>query len=143
MTNAETVFTLAVALMDELSRTGLADTADTRPYRLRTLPILNVLRAECARASANWQGEDGARPMPPPVEDFSADLGLDDGVAQTVLPYGLAAHLLLDENPAVAAYFAARYEELLASFARALPRRFEDIERLYGGTELSGFSVWR
>ena len=143
MTNAETVFTLTMALMDELSRTGLADTGDTRAYRQRTLPIINVLRAECARASDDWSGAGGARPLPPAITDFSTGLGLDDGVAQSVLPYGLAAHLLLDENPAVASYFAARYEALLADFSRALPRRFEDIERVYGGAELSAFSTWR
>ena len=60
-----------------------------------------------------------------PISDFDTPINLDDYIAQTVMPYGLAAHLLIDENPTVASFFQQRYEELLdklVTFRRTLNR---------------------
>lgn len=59
-----------------------------------------------------------------------------------MLPYGLAAHLLLDENTNAAGFFQQRYEELKSQLARGLPRESEDIEDRYGGIEYGEFSRW-
>jgi hypothetical protein len=48
------------------------------------------------------------------------------------MPYGLAAHLLLDENPSAASYYQQRYDELKATLTRGLPQSSEDIEDVYG-----------
>ena len=55
---------------------------------------------------------------------------------------GLAAHLLLDENPDVAAYFNQRYTELLLQYKNSIPTAAEEIQNLYGGIEYGYFSRW-
>lgn len=143
-TTAQQVFDMAMNLMDEINEsTGATDTADTREYKNRTLAILNVLRVECFPASDTYAvAQPGKRPICPPIPDFQTPIGLDDGICQGVLPYGLAAHLLLDENPDVAAYFSQRYAELLEQYRRGLPAAAEDIEDLYGGIEYGRFASW-
>ena len=57
------------------------------------------------------------------------------------MPYGLAAHLLIDENPTVAAFFQQRYEELLDKLGN-VPAEFEPIEDVYGGIGHSEGGRW-
>lgn len=143
-TTAMQVFELAIHLMDEANEsTGSVDTADTREYKNRTLAILNILRVECFPASDTYAvSEAGKRPVCPLITDFTTPIGLDDGICQGVMPYGLAAHLLLDENTKMAAYFNQRYEELLDKAHRALPAGSEAIEDLYGGIGMGRFARW-
>lgn len=144
MTSAQTVFELAIHLMDEGNEaTGQADTNDTLEYKHRTIPILNVLKVECYPFSDTWQRtEEGKRPICAEVVNFTDPIGLDDGICQGVLPYGLAAHLLLGEDDAKASYFNQRYQELLAQLARGIPVSGEDIETLYGTIEFGQFAHW-
>ncbi len=144
MTNAQWIFERAVHLMDEANRsTGAADTADTREYKNRTLAILNVLRVECFPASDTYTvTSPGKRPVCPEITDFDSEIGLDDGICQGVLPYGLAAHLLLEENPGLAAYFNSRYAEALAAAGRRIPAWAEDIVNRYGGIEHGRYARW-
>ncbi len=144
MTTAQWIFEKAMSLMDEVNEsTGAADTADTKEYKNRTLPILNILRAECFPASDTYAvTTPGKRPICPEITDFETPIGMDDGVCQGVLPYGLAAHLLLDENPDMAAFFNQRYQELLFQYRTSIPAQAEDIESLYGGIEYGCFSRW-
>jgi len=58
------------------------------------------------------------------------------------MPYGLAANLLVDENPSAASFYQQRYEELRAMFIARLPASVEDIELLYGGVGGGSFSRW-
>ena len=143
-TTAQRVFEMAMHLMDEVNESsGAADTSDTKEYKNRTLQILNVLRIECFPASDTYAvATPGKRPVCPEITAFADEIGMDDGICQGVLPYGLAAHLLLDENPTVAAYFQQRYEEALAAARRGIPAGFEDITDLYGGIEHGRFSRW-
>ena len=143
-TTAQWVFEKAMHLMDEVSETaGQADTADTKDYKNRVLPILNVLRWECLPGSDTYAvTEAGKRPVCPEITDFDSPIALDDAICQGVLPYGLAAHLLSDENPALAAWFQQRYEELLGAMKRAMPAVSQDIVNLQGGIEYGQFSRW-
>lgn len=143
-TTAQWIFEQAMHLMDETDEnTGAADTAGTRAYKNRTIPILNILREECYPASDTYTyGETGYRPVCPEITDFTTVIDMDDGVAQGVLPYGLAAHLLLDENDAKASFFQQRYEELLKRYRYAIPSESEDIELPYGGVEYPQFGRW-
>ncbi len=119
-TTAQQVFNTALALMDE------ADTHNV--LKSRVLPILNLLRAELYRYSDTLTQQGGERPVCPEATDFNTPLGLDDALCQTVLPYGLAAHLASESNPAAAAFFQQRYEELLTRVGSALPSMSEPID---------------
>lgn len=127
--------------MDTLSDTGQADNADNISYKNRVKPILTALRGECFLYSDTHAAGDGIRAVCTPITSLSENIGIDDVLAQTVLPFGLAAQLLLDENPSAASFFQQRYEELLKKF-RDVPRSTEDIENLYGGIEFSAYEAW-
>ena len=139
------IYDWAIQLMDEADpNTGAAQRAENRDYLHRTPAILTLLQAECLPYAQQWQpGQPGLRPVCTPLAALEDTLGVDDGLCQGVLPYGLAAHLLLDEHPEMASFFAQRYQELLQTLGRALPMAFRDIEPPYGGIEQGEFSRWR
>lgn len=136
-TTAKWVFDKAIYLMDEQNEAnGQTQTTDTREYEFRTLGILNILRHELYPISDTYAyGETGKRPICPEISDFSDEIGLDDAIAQGVMPYGLAAHLLLGENDAMANYFSQRYMEMYQQMQNALPGEFEEIPLSYGGLD--------
>lgn len=133
MTTAQWVFDHAMALMDEVNEgTGATDTPDTKEYKQRTLFILNTLRGELYPFSDSFaETGNGKRPIVAIIENFQDPIGLDDYICQSVMPYGLAAHLLLQEDPSSASFFNQRYEELKASLTRGRPAEFEEIEDAY------------
>lgn len=144
MTTAQYVFETAMTLMDELNESnGKADTSDTKEYKNRTLKILNILCGELFPYSDTFAVETtGKRPICQSVDGFDSGLGLDDYICRSVLPYGLAAHLLMQEDPSSAGFFQQRYDELKAMLARGLPAASEDIEDVYGYMPYNEFSRW-
>ena len=130
------VFQRAITMMDELNDEGDYKYEDTDEYRNRTLSILNVLQGELYPYSDTYKKNSewltGRRPVLSPLESLSDAIDLDDYCAGTVLPYGLAAALLLDENPTTANFFQQRYDELKAGLMRGMPVVSEDIEDVYG-----------
>lgn len=143
MTTAREVFAIAMALLDELNeRTGLAETNETRDYGQRTPAIINLLAGELypysdTRAAA----EPGRRSVCPPVTALEDTVALDDYLCRSVLPCGLAARLVLDENPSVASFYERRYNELLSQHVSRLPAVFESIPDVYGGLRVDGGEV--
>lgn len=138
MTNANWIFEKAIHLMDEQNESsGAAVTSDTAEYKHRTLSILNVLRHELFPFSDTYKaGEDGKRGICPLITTFEEDIGLDDAIAQGILPYGLAAHLLLGENDTMASFFIQRYQELASTIGQRRPAEWESIESAYGGMNI-------
>ncbi|MGO5113610.1 hypothetical protein ACTQ33_01030 [Candidatus Avoscillospira sp. LCP25S3_F1] len=134
-TTAQWVFDRAIHLMDEQNEsTGSTKTSDTKEYEFRTLSILNVLRHELYPISDTYAVvEPGKRPIVDELLSFDQEIGLDDGVAQGIMPYGLAAHLMLGENDALANYFSQRYAELYSAMMKSMPSVWEDIPTAYGG----------
>lgn len=133
MTDANWIFDRAINLMDEQNeQNGETRTQDTEEYRYRTLSILNVLRNEVYPYSDMFVvGDDGKRAICPEIKSFEQILDIDDAIAQTVLPYGLAAHLLIGENDTLAAFFNQRYTELLYTIGSRRPAQWEDIPTMY------------
>lgn len=134
--NAQLVFERAIALMDEGDEhTGRMDIPETRGYKHRALPLINLLGQECA--DILWTGEEWED-----AEDFETPLRLREEAARTALPYGLAAQLFLDEAPAAAAFFQRRYEELLARLVRGAKAETEEIPLPYGTLEAKAEGGW-
>lgn len=132
-TTAQWIFEAAMTLVDELNDQGQADHNDTQEYKNKTLTILSILQNELYPYSDTYRKtNEDKRPVLFIVESFDDVLNLDDYIAQTVMPYGLAAHLMVDENPTVAAFFQQRYEELKAGLMKGLPQMSQDIVDVYG-----------
>ena len=141
------VFETAITLMDELNDAGKYKHEDTEEYRQRTKAILNILIGELYVYSdtykKNQDWEKGRRPVPAMLEDLYTEIDLDDYICRSVMPYGLAAHLLLDENPSSAGFFQQRYDELKAQLQHGLPAESEDIVDIYGGINpYNEFGMW-
>jgi len=145
-TTGTDIFDKAITLMGELSDSGETDWADTEEYKNRALNILNTLRGEVYQYSDTYKTQKrnfpGRRPVCPALESLDDEIGIDDVLAQTVLPYGLAAHLLLDENDNMASFFQQRYEELLRKLGSNIPGEWESIQSVYGGIEYGQFGDW-
>ena len=134
-TTAAWVFARAIHMMDEQKEaTGETSTSDTAEYKLRTLSILNILRHELFPYSDTYEAqEDGTRDVCTEIKAFTDVIDLDDVLAQGIMPYGLAAHLLLGENDSMAAFFNSRYSELVRDLAAKKSSKWEDIMPYYGG----------
>ena len=141
MTTGTEVYEAALVLMDA------NNDADTSEYESKALSIINTLRGELYPYSDTFDTTAEGRPICPIMTDLDDAIGLDDYICQTVLPYGLAAHLLLDENPTTASFFNQRYMELLAMLRQGIGRPVkgsEDIEEVYGNGHFyyNRFSTW-
>jgi hypothetical protein len=114
---AQDVFILSMNLMDEISSDGTyAGYSDD--YKKKSWPILTVLQTELLPRSV----------QPLPITNDQTVLQVSDQIGIVILPYGLAAHLLLPENPQVASFFNDRYEEL----KRKRPAIVSSIKDVYG-----------
>jgi hypothetical protein len=114
---AQDVFVIAMNLMDEVSQDGTyAGYADD--YKKKSWPILTTLQTELLPLSVS----------PLAITSDQSPLQVDDRTGTVVLPYGLAAHLLLTENPTVSSFFNERYDEL----KRKRPAKVSSIKDVYG-----------
>lgn len=73
------------------------------------------------------------RPVPGVISALTDSMQVDDITARTIMPCGLAAHLLLTENPDVASFFQQRYEELKKDAIPQQAASEEMITNVYGG----------
>jgi len=143
-TTAQKVFDIAMGLIDEVDEnSGSTNTSDTLEYKQRTLLILNALRGELYPYSDTYSViAAGTRPICTAITALTDVLDLDDFLAQSVLPYGLAAQLLVDENPSSASFLQQRYAELTQK-ASKIPVESEDITDVYGvASTYNEFGSW-
>lgn len=140
------VFNKAMYLIDAQNEsTGSTDNSDTTEYKVRTLGILNNLIDDAYPASDTFAiGEDGKRPALDDLTSFSDEIKMDPYIVRSVLPCGLAAKLLSEENPTLADFFWQLYEQRLAKARAGVPASFESIEDglPYGGIEYGEFARW-
>lgn len=133
------IFDIAIHLMDSQNEsTGSTMTTDTKEYSLRTPSLINALIDQVYPYSDTYPAvETGAnteRPYLVSVTELSDSLDLDNYICRNVLPYGLAALLLTEENPTLANFFWQTYLENLNTARNRLPSSgFESVENVYGG----------
>lgn len=138
----QAVFDKAMMLIDAQNEsTGSTMTSDTKEYQVRAVGILNTLLDEVYPCSDTFRyGEDGTRPALDDLVSFTDELDLDSRIVRSVLPNGLAAKLLSEENPSMANYFQQCYEEQLERARRSIPAEFETIDDY--GIEYGEFGRW-
>jgi hypothetical protein len=141
----QAIFDKAMYLIDAQNEsTGATTSGDTKEYRVRTIGILNNLIDIVYPASATYPDEQEGRPALDDIVDFSDSLDLDPLILRDVLPNGLAAHLLSEENPSLAEYFQQLFEEHLERARSGVRSKFESVDDAlpYGGIEYCQFSRW-
>ena len=142
-TTVNYIFDQSIKLMDEQSDSGASVWSDTVEYQNRAIAILNALIGECYPYSDTYAiTTPGKRPIAQTVESLTDVVYLDDSLAKTVLPYGLAAELMKNDDPTLGNYFLQRYQELLARHAKSLPAAWDTIEDVYGVSDHSSFARW-
>lgn len=134
LNTVQDVFDIAIRLMDAQNEsTGSTDTADTKEYRLRSPSLLSSILDRAYPASDTYPGtEDGKRPVCGKVTEMTDEIGLDERLCTGVLPYGLAALLLTEENPTLSNFFWQTFLEQLEEAKRGLPSGVDSIEDCYG-----------
>ena len=114
---------------------------------MRTISLLNSILDRAYPASDTYPGmEEGMRPVCPKVTAMEDEIGLDGRICAGALPYGLAALLLTEENPALSGFFWQVFSEQLEEARRGLSGGIGGIEDSYGfmgdGLEYGRFSRW-
>lgn len=118
MATAQQVYDLALTLIDEVTESGALSPDNPQYYQKRALAFLTILQAELLPISE----------VPAPVTSLGQSLQFPDRIALSVFPYGLAAHLLMNEDINLASFLNARYDEL----KRKIPTRIKPIKDVYG-----------
>lgn len=113
----------ALAIMDELGATE---------YNARAVYFINMLCDKLYPYSDTYPVATIERPVCSHITELSGELGIDDVLAQSVLPYGLASQLMLTDDPSQAANFEAVFQERLAEAKRQQPAEIQEIEDVYG-----------
>lgn len=139
MSTVQNVFDMAIHLIDAQNEsTGSTNTADTKEYALRSPNLINTLLDQVYPYSDTYPDTTdetiGSRPSLPSVSSLDDYLDLDDYISRNVLPYGLAALLLTEENPTQSNLFLQTYLKNLNTAKSRLPTDgIQAIEDVYGG----------
>jgi hypothetical protein len=143
MYSVQAVFDKAIHWIDAQNEsTGSTNTADTKEYALRTPSIISLYLNVVYPYSDTYRNrEDGRRPYLEPVRSMTDELDLDAYICMSVLPFALAAGLLVEENDAVANAALQIYQENLAR-AAAMPAVVGEVEDVYGGLEHGQYGRW-
>lgn len=146
------IFDKAIHLIDAQDEsTGSTNTADTQEYAVRCCALLSTLLNEVYPYSDTYQPRaDGKRPVHVAVERMTDAVDMDDLICLSVLPAGLAALFVFDEDTAKYNAFWGDYMTRLSQARNTLPASggFEDIENPYAfggsgaGIEHGEFGRW-
>ena len=119
---AEKVFKITCSLLDEILENGAINESNVKDYRGKGLLLLSMCQTELAKS------ED--KETPQMLTSYSDEMTLSDKTCMLVVPYFLASHLLIEENPDMASFYNARYEEL----RKRNPRKWKQINDVYNTT---------
>ena len=130
---AEEIFTITMAMIDEMTASGKLDATTTAEYRAKAPSILSMLQAEIIGIENRYR-DSKEQISPIPIESLDQPLQIDVIKATTLLTNGLAANLMLVEDKALASFFEQRYEEMKGMFLKPKPRKPETRQDVYDST---------
>lgn len=121
MVLGEDVFQRAIKMIDALDRSGLVTESKIVSYRAKASTFITALQGELLPASA----------LAFDYTNLDTPLAITDKQALYVLPYGLAAELMIseDDSQAIASYFSSRYAEAKRRYPA--PARIGKIKDVY------------
>ena len=130
---AEAIFIMTMAMIDEMTDTGQLDETTTAEYRAKAPSILTMLQNEIVGIENRYRSQ-AEMITPVPINSLEQSVQIDDIKANTLLTNGLAAHLMLHEDKALASFFEQRYEELKGLFLKPTPKKPVSKEDIYDST---------
>ena len=111
---------MTMSLIDEINDNGTLDPNTTAEYRAKAPAILTMLQNEIIGIENRYKAfNEQIKPIP--IETLEQPVQLDDIKANTLLTNGLASHLMLYEDTAVASFFQQRYEEMRNKYLKPVP----------------------
>lgn len=130
--NVQEIYEAALAIMDE---------RDSEEYRRRTPALVSALMGRCWVLSEEHPGGGHSAWLPVTSMEDTVE-GIDNSIALSAMPYGLAAQLYLQEDPVSARSWWDIFQENLELFRRAGAATVEDIVDVYGGIEHGRGARW-
>ena len=128
---AQTIYDITMSLMDERKNDGNVDVNSTKDYLARTPGILTILQTEIVmelkRVGAKISSLDEVKKM-------TTDIDLEDDICFGIIPYGLAARLLAQEDTTLSNYFSSLYDNAFNRYLSEYKQlaKQEDREDVYG-----------
>lgn len=123
---AQVIYDITMSLMDERKNDGSVDVNSTKDYLARSPGILTVLQTEITlelkRVGADVETLDEIKTM-------ETDIELEDDICLAIIPYGLAARLLAQEDTALSNYFSSLYENAFLRYLSTYKELAEQEER--------------
>lgn len=119
---AKIVYNAALVLIDEVLENGNIVADQPKYYEAKARSILTSLQTELLPPSID----------PVIITDLSQEMLVSDRVSLTILPYGLAAHLLVQEDTNAASFYNARYDEMKRKSATTATSIY-DVYNVLGG----------
>lgn len=132
------IYDITMALMDEMVDNSTIeqvpdpDYPSTKDYQARTPGILTILQTQIVMYFKSRGIDIDSLPRLETMED---NVELEDDVCMGVLPYGLAARLLGQEDTTMSSYFSQLYNQNMASAA-------ESAEGKIKGKQVSGNNIY-
>lgn len=128
------IYDITMALMDEmkdannLNVTPEADYASTKDYTARTPGILTILQTEIIMALKKVGADVDTLER---LTKMTDEVQLEDDICMGVLPYGLAARLLGQEDASLSNYFSSLYQDGLYNATKTTEDKYlaEQIDR--------------
>lgn len=110
----------------------IMDEVDSTEYNAKAVYFINMLCDKLYPYSDSYAVETvGTRPICTRITSLSDELGIDDVLAQSVLPYGLASQLMLSDDPSQALNFEALFQERFKEAKKQISTQGEEIEDIY------------
>ena len=127
------IYDITMALMDEMkdsniNTTPVTDYASTKDYTARTPGILTILQTEVIMELKKVGADVDTLERLTTMND---EVQLEDDICMGVLPYGLAARLLGQEDTALSNYFSSLYRDGLYNATKTSEDKYiaEQIDR--------------
>ena len=108
------------------------DEIGSSEYNDRAIYFINMLCDKLYPYSDNYTVVTvGTRPICTHIDELTDELGIDDVLAQSVLPYGLASQLMLSDDPSQAGNFESMFQERFREVKGQLSTEGTQIEDVY------------
>ena len=123
---AQIIYDIAMSLMDERKNDGSVDVNSTKDYLARSTGILTVLQTEITMELKNVGADVDSLDE---IKNMTTDIDLDDDICLGIIPYGLAARLLAQEDTALSNYFGSLYDNRFNRYLDSYKTKAKQEER--------------